>query len=90
MNWETESKIIKCKEQIKNNNDLILKASKENIRLFESLLSMMKELPEEQKLRYDKELASDGWKKYSEKFKNDRNLIKKKQIDQQNENKTRI
>ena len=69
MNWKLESKMINCKEQIKKNNDLIAKVSKENVRLFESLLDMMRELPEEQKLRYDKELASDGWKKYSEKFR---------------------
>jgi len=27
---------------------------------------MMRETPEEQKLRYNKEMASDNWKKYSE------------------------
>lgn len=65
MDLEKATKIINCKKQIESNNKLLSRITKENERLFSSLLSMLGTLPEELKARYDKELASDNWKKYS-------------------------
>lgn len=60
---ELKSRILKCKEQISKNNSDLKRLSKENERLFKSLMVMMNTLPDDKKQRYDKELASDGWKK---------------------------
>jgi len=70
MNIDLATKIINCKNQIKENNKILFEVSKQNERLFNSLINMLSVLPKEQKERYDKELASDNWKKYS-KAKND-------------------
>lgn len=68
MNTEQATKIINCKNQIKRNNEEIAELSKQNVRLFNSLISMLSILPKETKERYDKELASDNWKKYSKNY----------------------
>ena len=62
MKYTIDQKILHCKEAIKKNNKIIMNTSRANNRLFESLVDMMKELPIETKLRYDKELASEEWK----------------------------
>lgn len=54
-----------CKNKILQNNKQIASLSKENERLFKSLMTMVETLPQHQKDRYDKELASNNWKKYS-------------------------
>lgn len=68
MDLEKASKIVNCKKQIENNNKLLLKITKENEILFSSLILMLGTLPEELKARYDEELASDNWKKYSKTY----------------------
>ena len=60
---ELKSRIINCKDQISKNNTELNRLSKENERLFKSLMVMMNTLPAEKVERYTKELASDGWKK---------------------------
>ena len=60
--YKTQAKIINCKNEICKNTATIARLSKQNVRLLDSLVSMIRELPEAQKDRYDKELASDGWK----------------------------
>jgi hypothetical protein len=63
MKYTMEQKILNFKLLIRKNNTIIANASKENVRLFNSLTKMMDELPVEKKLRYDKELSSENWKK---------------------------
>lgn len=68
MDVDLETKILNCKNDIAINNKLIADISKKNERLFNSLMSMLNTLPVDKKERYDKELASDNWKKYSKIF----------------------
>lgn len=63
------SKIIHCQNEIEKNNSQMVILTKRNERLFDSLMRMINELDPITKERYDKELASDNWKKYSEQFK---------------------
>ena len=65
MEIELATKIVNCKNQILENNKIIAEKSKENERIFKSLIAMLNVLPQEKKERYDKELSSDNWKKYS-------------------------
>lgn len=74
MTVELATKIINCKNHLRRNNAEIAKLSKENVRLFDSLISMLSILPQEKKERYDKELASDNWKKYSKSYANSQSL----------------
>lgn len=62
---ELVTKIVNCKNQILENNKIISEKSKENERIFKSLIVMLNVLPQDKKERYDKELTSDNWKKYS-------------------------
>ena len=68
MDIELATKIINCKNQIVENNKILATIAKDNERLFKSLIAMLNVLPQEKKERYDKELASDNWKKYSTTF----------------------
>ena len=64
----SEKEILKrIKNKIAENNEIIKHASKENERLFKSLL-MRLDMTQEKIDRYNKELASDNWKKYSKTF----------------------
>lgn len=63
MKYTKQQRIIHCREQIFNNSIIIANKSKANIRLMKELKKIMNELPLEKKLRYDKELASNNWKK---------------------------
>lgn len=65
MNIDLETKIINCKNDIAINNKLLSDITKKNERLFNSLMSMLIQLPQDKKERYDKELSTDNWKKYS-------------------------
>ena len=65
MDIELSSKIINCKNKILANNKQLSLITKDNERLFQSLIAMLSVLPQEKKERYDKELASDNWKKYT-------------------------
>lgn len=64
MNIELATKIINCKNRILENNKKLSAITKDNERLFKSLIAMLNVLPEDKKERYEKELASDNWKKY--------------------------
>lgn len=68
MDIELTTKIINCKNKITKNNSQLTAIAKDNERLFKSLIAMLNALPKEQKERYDKELASDNWKRYSKTF----------------------
>jgi len=68
MDIELATKIINCKNRILKNNAELTAITKDNERLFKSLIAMLNVLPQEKKERYDKELASDNWKKYSKTF----------------------
>ena len=64
----SEKEILKrIKNKIAENNEIIKHASKENEWLFKSLL-MRLDMTQEKIDRYNKELASDNWKKYSKTF----------------------
>lgn len=63
MDYELNKKISNCKNQIKENNRIIASLSKKNVRLFDSLMIMTSVISPSKKERYDKELASDNWKK---------------------------
>ena len=63
MKYTKQQRIIHCREQILNNNIIIANKSKANIRLMKELKKIINALPLEKKLRYDKELASNNWKK---------------------------
>jgi hypothetical protein len=65
MDAQRATAIINCKNQIIENNKKLSIITKENERLFTSLIAMLSVLPDEVKNRYDQELASDNWKKYS-------------------------
>lgn len=65
MDIELATKIINCKNRILKNNKELTAITKDNERLFKSLIAMLNVLPQDKKERYDKELASDNWKKYS-------------------------
>lgn len=65
MDAQRATAIINCKNQIIENNKKLSIITKENERLFTSLISMLSVLPDEVKNRYDEELSSDNWKKYS-------------------------
>lgn len=65
MNVDLETKILNCKNDIAINNKLLSSITKKNERLFNSLIAMLNTLPVDKKERYEKELASDNWKKYS-------------------------
>ena len=65
MDIELATKIINCKNRILENNKELTAITKDNERLFKSLIAMLNVLPEDKKERYEKELASDNWKKYS-------------------------
>ena len=65
MDIELATKIINCKNRILENNKELTAITKDNERLFKSLIAMLNVLPQDKKERYDKELASDNWKKYS-------------------------
>lgn len=72
MDKETLKKIIDIKAVILENNSKISKMSKENERLFKSLLTITNYLSPEnkdQKERYDAVLASDNWKIYSKTYR---------------------
>jgi hypothetical protein len=68
MDIELAAKIINCKNKILENNAELTAITKDNERLFKSLVAMLNVLPQEKKERYEKELASDNWKKYSKTF----------------------
>lgn len=64
----TEKEINKdITKKILENNSIISKLSKENDRLFKSLIFRL-EMPQEKIDRYREELASDNWKNYSKKL----------------------
>ena len=64
----TEREILKSiTNKISENNEIIKHASKENERLFKSLLRRL-DMPQEKIDRINKELAYDNWKKYSKTF----------------------
>ena len=65
MDIELATKIINCKNRILENNQILSATTKDNERLFKSLIAMLNVLPQDKKEQYDKELASDNWKKYS-------------------------
>ena len=65
MDIELATKIINCKNRILENNEVLTATTKDNERLFKSLIAMLNVLPKDKKEQYDKELASDNWKKYS-------------------------
>lgn len=69
MDVELSTKIINCKNRILQNNNELTALTKDNERLFKSLIAMLNILPVEKKERYEKELSSDNWKKYSKTFK---------------------
>lgn len=62
---EIASKIINCKNKIAENNKQLSAIAKDNERLFKSLIAMLDVLPQHKRERYEKELASEDWKKYS-------------------------
>jgi len=67
--FSEQDKIISCRNQIKKNNQELLRIMKENHRLVLSLFSMQPVISPEKKARYDIELASDNWKQYSQSYK---------------------
>lgn len=74
MDLELEEKIRACRNKILENNSEIECLAKENDRLIKCLLFMLRPLPSEKKERYDKELASDNWKKYSTRYINSQDV----------------
>ena len=68
MDIELATKILNCKNKILENNKELSAITKDNERLFKSLIAMLNVLPQEKKERYEKELSSDNWKKYSKTF----------------------
>lgn len=62
MEYTLSRKIENCKQQIKLNNLQLKKLSKENERLFRSLMAMMSEIGLEKTERYNRELSTDNWK----------------------------
>ena len=63
MKIDNTTKIINCKNNIAENNRLLVQITKKNDRLFSSLINMLYELPKEKADRYRVSLASEDWKK---------------------------
>lgn len=61
------AKIHNIRRQIEENNDIIAKTSKQNLRLFNRLMHFV-DNDEETNARINAELASDTWKSYSQDY----------------------
>jgi hypothetical protein len=70
MSISNEQKIRNIFMGIKINNEKIEKANKENQRYFLALekLGAFPLISQEKKERYDEELSTDNWKKYSKRY----------------------
>ncbi len=70
MGISKEQQALNILQGIKTNMDKIEKANKENKRLFAALerLGTFPLISDEQRKRYDEELASDSWKQFSKRY----------------------